>query len=77
MKRENKRSWWVQCIECEQWYHISVSTPIIATIRSIYSAAQPWNGERSNSVLLFKGKSPFYHIRKLFRASHTLSRIIN
>ena len=22
MKRESKRSWWVQCIECEQWYHI-------------------------------------------------------
>ena len=22
MKRANKRTWWVQCAQCTQWYHI-------------------------------------------------------
>lgn len=22
MKRANKRTWWVQCVQCTQWYHI-------------------------------------------------------
>ena len=25
MKRENKRSWWVQCIECEQDMHVKIT----------------------------------------------------